>query len=333
MKRIIFLSTAAVLLCGVLIGLRYGGTAPADNPAPAAPDTGQALPETTAPPKSFDEATQLRISDGGQVTTISLGQYLLGVVSSEMPLSFPEEALKAQAVASRTYVLYQMEHGRHSGFDVCSDSTCCQAWQSEQALAQRHGADWPQYRELAQRAVSETDGQVLTYDGALIDATFFACSGGRTESSLAVWGGDLPYLQPVDSPGEEAASCYLGEVAVPQAEFCSILQQADPEVAFGPTPAGWFGMMTETTGGGVAALVIGGRSFTGTQLRQLFGLNSTNFTVAVTEDSIVFETLGKGHRVGLSQYGAQAMAQAGSDWQQILLHYYTGVQIDNRNDP
>ena len=156
---------------------------------------------------------------------------------------------------------------------------------------------------------------------------YFACSGGRTEAAAAVWGTDVPYLQAVDSPGEEQAASYTGQVDVSFADFCSILQAQDPAVTLTGTAASWFGDVTQTPGGGVATTVIGGRPFTGTQLRQLFGLNSTCFTVAVTQDGIEFTTKGKGHRVGMSQYGAQAMAQAGSDYAAILQHYYTGATL------
>ena len=288
---------------------------------PAASQTDQIL---------SDADTVLQLKDGQQIQQITLQDYLLGVLCCEMPLDFEPEALKAQAVASRTFVLYQMQGGKHSDCDVCADSACCQAFKSEQELEQMFADEWQAARQTAMDAISATDGQVLTMDGALINAVFFACSGGMTESAVEVWGGDVPYLQSVESPGEEIADAFFGETAVGKEEFAAALQAANPAVDLSGNAAAWFGDVSYSAGGGVVTMAIGGQSFTGTELRSLFGLNSTCFTVAVSSDSIVFQTRGKGHRVGMSQYGAQAMALAGDNYEQILLHYYTGVSLQQR---
>jgi stage II sporulation protein D len=171
-------------------------------------------------------------------------------------------------------------------------------------------------------AVADTDGLVLEYGGELIDATYFSCSGGVTEDAVAVWGRDVPYLQSVQSPGEESAPRFRDSISFSAAEFAEKLG-----LSAKGDPSGWFGAVTRTEGGGVETMTIRGKSFTGTQLRSKLGLRSTAFEVAVSGRTITVTTRGFGHRVGMSQYGAQAMAKAGSTCDEILAHYYTGAEL------
>lgn len=287
-----------------------------------------AEPEPEAEAEPYDEAMQIQLKTGSGIETISLDEYLTGVVLAEMPSSFDLEAMKAQAVAARTFTLRQMEAGKHQDCDVCSDSGCCQAWIGRDSLESKLGDAWSQYWEKAAQAVLETDGEVLTYDGALIDAVYFSCSGGATEPAVAVWGSEIPYLQSVASPGEEAAPRYESEVRVSLDRFRTLILQENSQSDLSGPASGWFGNTAYSPGGGVETLEIGGQCFRGTALRTLFGLNSTLFTVAVEQDAIVFEVHGFGHRTGMSQYGANAMAQSGSAYDEILLHYYTGVTLE-----
>lgn len=299
------------------------GPAAAD-PAETAEAADEAAPEAEA---DADAAVEVALETEGGVETLPLDDYLTGVVLSEMPASFSEAALEAQAVAARTFTLKQMEAGKHAEADLCADSQCCQAWTSRDALAEKLGGSFAMYWDKAAQAVAATDGLVLTYDGALIDAVYFSCSGGTTEDAVAVWGGDVPYLQSVESPGEEISGKFETTVTVSTAEFQRILQTANPAVWLSGAPSTWFGAATVTDGGGVDTLEIGGQRFRGTELRTLFGLNSAKFTVSASAEEIVFTVSGYGHRVGMSQYGAEAMARAGADFEEILLHYYTGVDI------
>ena len=245
-----------------------------------------------------------------------------------MPASFEEEALKAQAVVSRTYTLRQTARNKHDRADICTDPGCCQGWISYEDYCAKAGEAGPDGAQAAAQAVKATDGQVLVYDGGLIDATFFSCSGGRTETAVEVWGSDVPYLQSVDSPGEEAPH-NEDTVSFSTEEFSARILSQNPAADLSGSPESWFGAVSATEGGGVEALEIGGVSFTGKELRSLLGLRSTVFAVSVMGDEIFFQTRGYGHRVGMSQYGAQAMAQAGSGYEEILLHYYTGVSLEN----
>ena len=174
--------------------------------------------------------------------------------------------------------------------------------------------------EKVRHAVAAASPYVLTYEDELIEAVYFSCSGGRTEAALAVWGADFPYLQSVESPGEEAARYHADSLLIPQAEFLNLLNlQESTELSFGEP--------IYTEGGGVKSLEISGKTFTGTELRSLLNLRSTAFTLEETGDYIRIATRGYGHRVGMSQYGANAMAQTGHTWQMILSHYYPGTTI------
>ena len=256
------------------------------------------------------------------VRQIPLETYVLGVVLAEMPASFETEALKAQAVAARTVAMRShLVNQRHTGGAVCTDPDCCQAYMPEgEYLAQGGGNA---NLEKVRSAVNSTQNEVLTYKGELADAVYFSCSGGLTEDASVVWGNDVPYLQSVESAGEENAEQYWASKTFTAAQFAAALGRSLPG-----GPGSWFGGVTYTPGGGVNTMIVAGQRYTGTRLRQLLDLNSTIFSMEVSGDTVTVFTRGKGHRVGMSQYGADAMAVQGSTYDQILAHYYRGTRID-----
>ena len=267
-----------------------------------------------------DKLTMKLLRQDGSVSELDMDDYLTGVVLAEMPASFEPEALKAQAVVARTYTLRSAEADyKHTQADVCTDHTCCQAYVEPESYSGGASA-----LDKVYAAVKATSGEVLTYGGELIEATYFSCSGGSTEDAVAVWGTDYPYLRATESPGEENAAYYTDTIKYSKEEIAEKL---------GFTPTGptedWFGFTTYTAGGGVNTMRIGGRDFSGTELRVLLGLRSTAFSVSVEEDQIIFTTKGFGHRVGMSQYGADAMALAGHSYLEILAHYYQGTSLEN----
>lgn len=270
-------------------------------------------PEQTAPSEQV-----LVQTEDGQILQMELNTYLMGVLRGEMPADFEPEALKAQAVVARTYTLKNRKHGTAA---VCMDPACCQAYCTEgDYLASDHTQ---QEIDKIQNAVLETSDMVLTYAGQLIDATYFSCSGGRTEDALSVWGTEVPYLKAVDSPGEEGAAHYIDTVTFTAEEFQSKLN-----TAIAGRPGSWIGAVTYTDGGGVDTICIGGTSYNGTEVRRLLGLRSTAFVMTAMGDTITVTTKGYGHRVGMSQYGAEAMAVSGSSYEQILAHYYPGTELE-----
>lgn len=278
------------------------------------------LPETEAAAE-FDALTRVPVITNDGLCAMRLDEYLTGVLLAEMPVSFSPEALKAQAVAARTFAIKTCGSPAHNGA-VCTDSTCCQAWTDPD----RFGIDADVF-EKVQLAVEETNGIVVTYRGELIDAVYFSCSGGKTEAAQDVWGADVAYLKSVASPGEEGAAHYNDTVVVSTEAFREIVLAEQPQTDLTGAPENWIGTAVYTEGGGIKSLEIGGRDFSGTDLRKIFGLRSTAFSVEVADESVIFETLGFGHRVGLSQYGAEAMACAGADFRQILRYYYSDVML------
>jgi stage II sporulation protein D len=257
----------------------------------------------------------------GSVGAVELEEYLVGAVLGEMPASFGQEALKAQAVAARTYAWKAARTGsRHPDGSVCGSYACCQAYISPESYLDRGGLQ--RDVDKVRSAVLATAGQVLTYGGELIEATYFSCSGGRTEDAVAVWGNDFPYLRSVESPGEEDAAWFTDEAVFSREELETALGVELPDDA-----SHWFGEMTHTAGGGVETVRIGDSLFPGTKVRSLLGLRSTVFSVTAEGDIAVFSTRGYGHRVGMSQYGADAMAADGADHAQILGHYYPGTEL------
>jgi stage II sporulation protein D len=259
----------------------------------------------------------------GKTVEMELDDYLTGVLLGELPASFHTQAKMAQAVVARTYTLRTIGVKQVHPGAVCTDSTCCQAYRDPAEYVASGGSQ--EAVDSARQAVLDTTGQVLTYAGALIDATYFSCSGGRTEDAVAVWGADIPYLQGVDSPGEENAAHYSDTLRFTPDAFRHALGISLPG-----DPSGWFGTVRYTQGGGVDTMTIGGTAYTGTRLRTLLGLNSTAFRVQVKDGFIEITTKGHGHRVGMSQYGADAMARSGSTYREILNHYYTGTELEKR---
>lgn len=282
-----------------------------------------ATTEDTAPAVEYQKVSiPVRLQGkNDSVTEMDMDTYLVGVLLAEMPASFELEALKAQSCVARTYARKAyVTGGKHGDGSVCRDPSCCQGYTEVDAYLAEGGSE--EDVEKMYSAVLATSGKVLTYDGELIEATYFSCSGGRTEDAVAVWGRDFPYLQAVDSPGEEQAVHYTDVHNFSAQEFAEALS-----LPLTGDPAAWLGAATYTEGGGIHTMAIGGRIFTGTQLRSLLGLRSTAFSMTAQNGEISVQTRGYGHRVGMSQYGAEAMALSGSTWEEILLHYYRGTKI------
>lgn len=318
-------AAAGLVLTVLLFGGAYlaaGG--PAAEPEPAAPETAAV---------HHDRDVTLTIQDGDTAEQMTLERYLTGVVRGEMPASFEMEALRAQAAAERSYVYYQLAAGRkdaHPDADFCTDHTCCSAYLSETAAREKWGGDFAPWNTRVEQAVSDTDGQVVLYNGRPILAVFHSSSAGRTAAAGDVWSGDLPYLVSVDSPeGEETVPNYYSTVTFTAAEAKEKLLAAHPELKLSGTPDRWFGAAAENGSGRVETVSVGGTDIEGTELRRIFGLRSACFTVAADSESVTFRVTGYGHGVGMSQYGANQLAREGKTWQEILEWYYTGATVGN----
>ena len=254
-----------------------------------------------------------------------MADYLIGVVAAEMPASFEPEALKAQAVAARTYILDRAAHpvDAHRDAAVCQDPGCCCAYVSEDEMRENWGRDYRKNLRRIRSAVRETDGQVLTYEGEPIRAVFHSSSGGQTEASAALWGA-VPYLVSVSSPETaETVPGFETTVTVSAQDAEKALEIKLPE-----DTAQWLGETVRDDAGRVATITIAGRMLTGAEARSLFSLRSTNFTAEIADGNLVFHVIGSGHGVGMSQYGANVMAQQGAGYAEILAHYYPGTVLE-----
>lgn len=265
------------------------------------------------------------------IKVMYLEEYLLGVVAGEMPLSFPLEALKAQAVAARTYTAYHALHGgcsAHVDADVCTSSACCQAYSDDARLRERWGKSYDDNMAVIKRAVGETAGEVLLYDGAPIEALYHSASGGGTENVEDVYKNPLPYLRAVESSAEAGTGRIMGEKSFTAAEFVSLANKKFPEAGLKADRLSEQLKILETTQSGrVKTMRLGSITLSGRQMRGLLSLDSSLFTFEISGGGIVFHTRGYGHGVGMSQTGANVMALGGRSYREILLYYYTDVEI------
>lgn len=263
-------------------------------------------------------------TDGG-IEEFPLEEYLFGVVAGEMPASFHEDALKAQAVAARTYIINKAQRtdDDHPDADVCTDPTHCKAYLDDESIEEKLGADWKDmYGKKIEDAINGTKNEILVYDGEPIQAVFHSTSNGKTENAADVWGNDVPYLKSVDSPGDVNSPKYSAEVSVAKKTVAEkVLEKRDREIEV------YIGGISYNDSDSVSKIDIGGEVFTGIEVREMFGLPSATFTVENAEENFIFHTRGRGHGVGMSQYGAEYYAQNGMKYDQILKIYYKGTEI------
>jgi len=270
----------------------------------------------------------------GKTESIAFEDYVKGVVAGEMPASFEMEALKAQAVAARTYSLSKIIRSGsggnpdHPSAPVCDD-THCQVYRSPQELKEIKSAEWMDTGwTKIQGAVDSTKGQLMYFQGALVEQPLFhSSSGGKTENSEDVFVSALPYLRSVDSPYETAAPHQNEQIEIALSEFKQKIKQSNPQEDLGTVSSDTVKVIERSAGGRVSAIQVGNLTIKGREIRDIFGLRSANFTVSVQGDNVLFTTDGYGHGVGMSQYGANGMAQAGYKYIDILTHYYTGVEV------
>ena len=266
------------------------------------------------------------------IEEMNLDDYLCGVVSAEMPVDFELEALKAQAVVARTYTMYQIlnSSGKHGESHICDNSACCQAWISKEDRFAR----WEPEKQIDNwnkivTAVNETSGKIITYEGAPINAFFHSNSGGTTEAPINVWGGSgYPYLQAVATSGEDGYTQYSSEVEISKDEFINKMKAKYSDFTINFNEANCIEIQEYTTGGRIKTIKIGNHNISGVEARTIFGLKSANFTVEIA-DCVKFKVTGYGHGVGMSQTGADSMAKQGYNYEDIVKHFYTGVELSN----
>ena len=265
----------------------------------------------------------------GEVEEVPIDTYLCNVVSAEMPADYELEALKAQAVVARTYTIYKAQNPKHENADICDDSTCCQAWVSKEKRFER----WEEQKRESNwqkivTAVKETAGKIVTYNGEPINAFFHANSGGTTELPVNVWGGaGLPYLQVVETAGEEGYTQYSSEVILNKEELIEKLKVKYTDIQIDFNNDDDIKILDYTDGNRVKTVKFGNHELSGVETRTILGLKSTNFEITKENDNIKFSVKGYGHGVGMSQTGADTMAKQGSNYEDIIKHFYKDVEI------
>lgn len=275
-----------------------------------------------------DSKYNVKVLVGDEVEEMSAFDYLVGVVAAEVPVAFEMDALKAQAVAARTFLQRSLNgDSKHDNADICGSSDCCQAYISCEQLEKKWGKSFDKYIDRIKTAVSETDGEYLSYEGEPIFAAFHSSSAELTEDSSAIWG-DYPYLVSVDTPEDEnSVPNYVSELTLSELDFRDTILYLKPEADMTGKAESWIGKTELDSTGRVESMVIGGERFSGKELRRLFSLRSTAFEIKYEDGSFIFRVVGYGHGVGMSQYGANVMAKEGSDYKEILAHYYPGTEL------
>lgn len=282
---------------------------------------------------NYQDNTTIKLlhTETGEVEEVNINEYLYGVVSAEMPASYEIEALKAQAVVARTYLIHQINSKKHENADICDAYTCCQAWISKEKRLERwEESERENNWQKIVSAVEETSGKIVTYEGNPINAFFHSNSGGVTESSANIWGGiDYPYLKSVQTSGEDGYEQYSSNVSLTNEELLNKLKEKYPNVEIDFANNDSIKIIDYTESGRVRTIQFGNIEIAGTEARTIFGLKSTNFEISKTDTNITFSVIGYGHGVGMSQTGANSMAKAGNNYEDIIKHFYTGVEISN----
>jgi len=286
--------------------------------------------------KVKDDKVKIFLVKENKIIEMSLEEYLPGVVSSEMPANFDIEALKAQAVAARTYALAHLRSiggvgcSKNSNADLC-DTVHCQVFQDKESRTSL----WPaakkeEYWNKVVNAVKATEGEVITYNGELVmNPQYFSTSGGKTEDAQTVFGFSAPYLKSVDSPGEEIATKYKETYEFSYSNLANTINKNYSNAKVTATNLHkQLEILEKSEAGTVTKLRIGESVIAGTEFRFMLGLNSANFTISYNDKGVKIQCIGYGHGVGMSQWGANVMAQKGYKYRQILTHYYQGTKIE-----
>ncbi|NMA13980.1 MAG: stage II sporulation protein D [Clostridia bacterium] len=285
-----------------------------------------------------DNSPRVRVflADENRIVSLTVEDYLVGVVAAEMPAAFHSEALKAQVVAARTYVLKRINYSgkgineSHPKAHVCTRPEHCQGWLADEDMKRKWGRwGYWKYRAKILTAVRETTGQVITYQRELIDPVYHSTCGGKKENAEDIWTYALPYLKSVSCNWDRESPKYQGKALV---SFQQLREKTGADLEVYPVSGFYSGPLLQvsekTAGGRIKSIKVGNTVLTGTEFRRRLGLNSTNFTWEFKDQGVEFSTTGYGHGVGLCQYGAQGMAQEGKSAQEIIKHYYHGVRIE-----
>lgn len=275
--------------------------------------------------KSEEEKVKIYLSDKKQVSEITLSEYLVGVVMTEMDESYPDEALKAQAVATHTLLLYRQKENKDKDYDITDDYHSDQGYLNKENRQKKYGDVYETTEKRVKKLINSVKNKIIYYKNEPILAVYHDTSGGKTENAKDIWGGDYPYLVSVESISDLLNPSYLSTVTYTKQEFESRLKGLG--VSLPKSEKNYIGKAKTTESGTVKSILIAEKNFSGQKIREAFNLRSANFDLKYEDKKFVFTVRGFGHGVGMSQYGALFMAKEGSNYKQILKWYYTGCEI------
>ena len=267
-----------------------------------------------------DETVVRVLTKNNTVEKINLEDYLIGVVSGEVPVSFEKEAIKAQAVAARTYALKQIENHKNYEYDV-KDDTSSQVYQTDEELRNKWGNNYDEYVKKIKKCVNETEGEYVSYNNEVIYAFFFSTSNGKTEDNKNVFGKDLPYLKVVDSSFDESETKNFTTVKIVSLDDFYKQLNLEKSDELNITD------IVRTESGRISSIMVNGKAFTGRDFQKRLSLRSNDFTIQKNNENITITTKGFGHGVGMSQYGANALAKRHKTYDEILKYYYQGTNL------
>ncbi len=287
------------------------------------------------------DRVNLYLSKEDKNVNLNLEEYIMSVVSAEMPASYEMEALKAQAIIARTYTLNKIENKKlygnekHPNSDICDDINDCQAYITKDDRINKwnnSGEDGGKLWNKIEEAVISTQGIIITYDNKPIKAFFHANSGGMTENVELVWNGEpIEYLKSVETMGENNYSQYSSKVEYTFDEFENIMKKRYPSFKIDFNDNNCINIIDKSKSNRVLNIKIGNIELSGVNARELFKLKSTNFQVDIQDSKVIFNVIGYGHGIGMSQTGANELAKNGYNYEDIINHFYTNVQIDKIN--
>lgn len=323
--------TAIILFYAVLLlGIPYcfclltPSASSKEDTLPVSDDFSLAVWSEFSPPETISSY----ITEKDEVIQTDLEEYIIGVVAAEMPASFEKEALKAQAVAARSYILnkIQTDTKHDNGAVVCNNPSHCKAYLTKDKLRENWGENFDEFYNKVSECVNATEKCVIIYDNKIANALFHSTSSGQTENAKDVWGGDVPYLVSVSSFGDELSPKYHSSVTLTIDEFKQKLKNAYPQINWQDGDM-LIGDAQRSDAGGIIFINIANIRLSGSELRNIFSLRSTHIEFDITDSSVTLNVTGNGHGVGMSQYGANYLASQGKNYIEILKTYYTGVEV------
>ena len=316
MKNIYFIIAALLFLLMLTLPLFSLGSAERE-------DTKKPTLSSTTTEKKPNTVIVLN-TENGNTQEMTVTDYIFGVVAAEMPMSYEDEAIKAQAVAAHTFLLYRKAENADKNYDITSDFSIDQAFLSKDELTKKWGEKTEEHTRRLSAILNEVDGMYISYESKPILAVYHAISSGKTESCKNVWGKSLNYLTSVESIGDILSADYLSTVKISADDFKKAFKN---KCTLPSKSENYIEKISRSKSGTVTSIVIGGKTFKGSDVRAAFSLRSSNFDVELQENNFVFTVRGYGHGVGMSQYGANYMAQQGNTFSEILCWYYKGCEI------